>query len=157
MTSEILSNLDIEAFCYEFDINLICCCSKDELIKYRPVSGCYVINLQNSSDGPGSHWVALYIFNNYAVFFDPFGQIYPYEIHKFINKKKLIYSDDIIQNINQQCCGYYCLDFLNFISKNYKDNPRKSLNCFLQLFNDDTNKNDNILQQHIKLMLQNKL
>jgi hypothetical protein len=156
MTPEILSNLDIEDLCYEFDIPLQCCCCKDELKEYTPLNGCYVVNLQNS-DKPGSHWVALYIHLNNAIYFDPFGEIYPYEIYTFTKNKNLLFNHDTIQNLEQQCCGYYCIDFLNFMHTKTNKNMRKALNLFLSQFSDDTHENDNILQKHIKLLMQNKL
>ena len=152
--AQILSNLDIEQLCYDFKIPLICCCSKDELKNMKPRNGGYVINLQNSYDGHGTHWTALFINNDNATYFDPFGEIYPYEIQRFIGKKKLLYNQDTIQNLNQDCCGYYCIDFLHHMNRYKHILPRKSMNYYLNTYSDDTHENDNILQQHLKLIIE---
>lgn len=151
---EVLSNYDIEQLCEIFKIPLISCCSKDELKNYKPKNGCYIINLQNSYDGGGTHWVSLFINHTDATYFDPFGQIYPYEIQKFCKNKRLLYSHDIIQNLNQQCCGYYCIDFLYYMNDNKHMLSRICLNRFLSSYSEDTHKNDNILQRHIKFIIQ---
>ena len=53
-------------------------------------NGAYVINLDEYHD-IGTHWVALYVNNKIAIYFDSFGvEHIPKEIIKFINHKKII-------------------------------------------------------------------
>ena len=52
---------------------------------------------------------------NLVEYFDPFGLIMPYEIHDYLltSGKKIIYSQDKIQNRETGLCGYWCLYYLN--------------------------------------------
>ena len=58
--------------------------SRDNLPKVK--DGAYVINLDEYSD-IGTHWVALYVYNNDVTYFDSFGvEHIPKEIKAFINR-----------------------------------------------------------------------
>ena len=48
-------------------------------------------------------------------YFDPFGFIMPYEIRDYLltSGKKIIYSQDEIQNRETFLCCYWCLYYLN--------------------------------------------
>lgn len=149
---EILSNTDIEQICKIMKIPLILCVSKDKLKNYKPVNGGYIINLMDSGGG-GSHWVALWIQNNNAIYFDSFGIIYPFEVKQFIKKKVFYYNTDQIQHLNQDSCGYFCILFLYMMNSNSHLYPRILLNRFVNLFDDDERKNDNILQKYMKIII----
>ena len=79
----------------------------------------YVINLDEYRD-IGTHWVALYVNNKTATYFDSFGvEHIPNEIMKFIgsssnnkNKETNIYR---IQAYDSIMCGYFCIGFINFM------------------------------------------
>ena len=65
-----LTNFEIEAY-YQNEPRFIGICSRDN----RPnkvKDGAYVINLDEYSD-IGNHWVASYVNNKIATFFDSFG------------------------------------------------------------------------------------
>ena len=67
-------------------------------------------------EGQGTHWVCYRnVEKNLAEYFDPFGLIMPYEIrdYLFTSGKKIIYSQDEIQNRETVLCGYWCLYYLN--------------------------------------------
>ena len=48
-------------------------------------------------------------------YFDPFALIMPHEIYHYLiaSEKKIVYSQDEIQNRNTVLCGYCCLYYLN--------------------------------------------
>jgi hypothetical protein len=146
---EILSNIDIEHLCKILNIPLILCVSKNKLKNYKPINGGYIINLMDSGGG-GSHWVALWIQDNNAVYFDSFGKIYPYDVKKFIKNKKFYYNTDQIQHLQQESCGYFCIFFLYMMNSNKHLYARTLLNRFINLFSDDESDNDNILQKYLK-------
>ena len=78
-------------------------------------SGAYVINLHEYHD-IGTHWVALYVNNKIATYFDSFGvEHIPKEIMKFIVRKKIIRNIYIIQAYDSIMCGYFCIGFINFM------------------------------------------
>jgi len=147
---ELLSNFDIIDLADLMGVNLVGVYAKDELLRQNKLNGGYVINLDDLN-GPGTHWVALWIENNDAIYFDSFGQIAPLSVIKFCKRLNFIHSDFIIQNINQVACGYYCLAFLHFMNKYKHKNNTYILNLFIKPFDlDDTTENDNILQDYLK-------
>ena len=78
-------------------------------------NGAYVINLDEYRD-IGTHWVALYVNNKTATFFDSFGvEHIPKEIMKFIGNKKIITNIYRIQAYDSMMCGYFCIGFINFM------------------------------------------
>ena len=79
-----LSNFDIEeiALFYKIDIVVII---KDELPKIKPISGNYIINIESSKDGNGTHWMALKIEDFDCVYCDSYGHLPPKEIIAFVD------------------------------------------------------------------------
>jgi hypothetical protein len=72
-----LSNIDLDNIATDHDINLVGIFSKDELPS-RPKDGNYIINLEDSDAGNGTHWTAFTIIGNkYACYFDSFGFMPP--------------------------------------------------------------------------------
>ena len=67
--------------------------------------GAYVINLDEYRH-IGTHWVALYVNNNTARYFDSFGAEHiPKEIMKFIDRKNIITNIYRIQAYGSIMCG----------------------------------------------------
>ena len=76
---------------------------------------CGIINLDDI-EGQGTHWVCYRnLEKNLVEYFDPFGLIMPYEIRDYLltSGKKIIYSQDEIQNRETVLCGYWGLYYLN--------------------------------------------
>ena len=109
-------------------------------------NGAYVINLDKYHD-IGTHWVALYVNNKIAIYFDSFGvEHFPKEIMKFIIRKKIIANIYRIQAYDSIMCGYFCIGFINFMFNG------KSLTDYTNLFSpNDFNKNDNIILEYFGL------
>ena len=103
-------------------------------------NGAYVINLDEYHDNE-THWIALYVNNKMAIYFDSFGvEHIPKEIMKFIARKKIITNIYRIQEYDSIMCGYFCIGFINFM---FND---KSLTDYTNLFSpNDLNKNDDII------------
>ena len=103
----------------------------------------YVINLDEYND-IGTHWVALYVKNNDATYFDSFGvEHISNEIKKFINCKNLIVNIFRIQAYDSIKCGYFCIGFINFMFKG------KTLNDYTNLFSpNDFKENDDIIMNY---------
>lgn len=129
--TELLSNNDLEYYCKKLKIKLNAVLSKDLYRNLKPKEGAYIINLQSSSDGNGTHWTALYIFKSICMYYDPFGIIMPNSIIKFCQKYnskiKIIYNIDQIQHIKSIYCGWYCLYFLYFLHRNKNFTDKASL------------------------------
>lgn len=126
-TNILLSNLDLIYLCNKFKIQLNAIESKDKFIM-KPYEGAYIINLEDSKKGQGTHWTCLIINKHYVSYFDPFGLSMPPDIKRFISwwdydhKISIIYSSDQIQPIISEYCGWYCLYFLYFHLVMYKNN-----------------------------------
>ena len=108
--------------------------------------GAYVINLDEYSD-IGTHWVALWLDNNNATYFDSFGvEHIPKEIKAFINNNNNNNNKNIKTNIfriqayDSIMCGYFCIGFIDFMLKG------KTLTEYTNLFSPNNfKKNDNII------------
>ena len=105
--------------------------------------GSYIINLQSSKDGGGTHWVCLYHTPTYSYYYDSYGFVPPLEV-----QEKIIpytYNDLEIQDINSTACGFYCIAFVLYLNK--KMNIEKAFMQFINLFGKDTERNEAILHQ----------
>ena len=86
------------------------------IICLKPLkNGAYVINLDAYADA-GTHWIALYLKNNEAIYFDSFGvEHVPKEIIGFIGHKNSKTNIFRIQADNSIMCGYFCIGFIDFM------------------------------------------
>ena len=138
-----LTNFEIQAY-YQNGPRFICVYSRDNLpdkIKDRA----YVINLDEYSD-IRTHWIALYVNNKTATYFDSFGiEHIPKEVKKIIGNRNIITNIYRIQNYDSVMCGYFCIGFIDymfmgkslvdytnlFLPNNFKKNDSIILNFFL--------------------------
>ena len=121
-----LSNFGIQKY-YQNEPRFKCVYSRDDL-SAEIRDGVYVINLDVYSD-IGTHWVALYVENNDATYFDSFGvEHIPKEIKTIINNKNIKTNIFRTQAYDSIMCGYFCIGFINFIV------PGKTLTDFTNLF-----------------------
>ena len=105
--------------------------------------GSYVINLQSSKEGGGTHWVCLYYTPNFSYYYDSYGFIAPLEVQNKIIP--YMYNDLEIQDIDSTACGFYCVAFVLYLHK--KMNIEKAYMEFINLFGKDTERNEAILYQ----------
>lgn len=82
---------------------------KDMLPK-KLKKGYYIINLEASYKGNGTHWTVLYYNPNVSLYFDSYGFGPPKEIEQAIGS--YIYSQMDIQDIKSSSCGFYCISFI---------------------------------------------
>ena len=130
MTPHTLTNLTY----YQNEPRFIGVYSRDNLPDKIKAGG-YVINLDEYY-GIGTHWIALYVNNKTATYFDSFGiEHTPKEVKKFIISN--IYR---IQNYDSIMCGYFCIGFIDYMFKG------KSLTDYTNLFSpNNLIKNDDII------------
>ena len=92
----------------------------------------YIINLQDSDAGNGSHWTVFFYHKPLkSIYYDSFGFVAPIPVQEKI--KPYIYNDKEIQNYKSSACGYYCIAFIKFLHN--KNDKEKSFLTFLKLFN----------------------
>ena len=159
---ELLTNIDLKYYCDLLKLPLNNILNKDLFKTIKSKIGCYIINMQDSDDGNGSHWTGLIINKDIAIFYDSFGLAIPPDIIHFVRRfnknMKIIYSIDGIQNIKSILCGWYVLEFFYFYyiqNKNCKA-YKQLLNIHNnQFINNNSIKNDDILKSKIKLIFRN--
>ena len=89
--------------------------SRNNLPKIK--DGAYVINLDEYKS-IGTHWIALYVNAENVTYFDSFGVEYiPKEIKRFIGNKNIITNIYRIQAYDSKMCGYFCIEFIDFMLK----------------------------------------
>ena len=145
--SNTLSNIDIQEILKSqgIEVNV---CMKDELPS-KLKKGFYVINLQSSKDGNGTHWTALYYNSKHSYYFDPFGFIAPVKVEQKLNK--YTFNNKQIQNLKSTACGYYCIAFIIFM------NERKKLKIGFKIFVDEfsTNTRKKMISYYITIYINN--
>ena len=106
----------------------------------------YVINL-DEYENTGTHWIALFIKTNEFIYFVSFDIEYiPKEIKKFIGSNKKIKANIFrIQAYDSIMCGYFCIEFINYMLKG------KTLLDYTNLFSpNDFKKNDRVIKRIFK-------
>ena len=81
--------------------------------------GAYVINL-NEYKNTGTHWIALFVKTYEVIYFDSFGIEHihiPKEIEHAIGNKEIKACIFRVQAYNSIMCGYYCIEFINYMLK----------------------------------------
>ena len=112
-----LTNFEIQKY-YQKEPRFNGIYSRDNLPERNSVEikdGAYITNLDEYSD-VGTHWVALYVQNNDAPYFDSFGvEHIPKEIKTFIGTKNIKTNIFRIQAYDSIMCGCFCIAFIYFI------------------------------------------
>ena len=118
--------------------------SKDQLPNELIKDKFYIVNMESSNVGNGSHWTVFYYnYPSTSIYFDSYGFIAPRDVQKRITP--YIFNDKDIQDFNSSACGFYCIAFIKFLHD--KTDKEKMYNTFLKLFKLETIKNDKILQE----------
>jgi hypothetical protein len=136
----VLSDFDIYEILDHHNIKINGIYQKDKLTDL--CVGFYIINLQSSTEGNGTHWCALYYAGN-SSWFDSFGFVPPEEIELLLGDYN--YNDNDLQNIDSSSCGFYCIAFIKFLYN--KKDKEKAYKTFLNLFKENTFQNEHILKQ----------
>jgi hypothetical protein len=123
------------------------CFQKDKINPDMIEPRCYyIVNLQSSEDGDGSHWCCLYAFDKNLIFwFDPIGFIPPDEIASQFN---YYYNEKDLQDFDSTTCGYFCIMFIKYTYDSHKF--LDSVDHFNKLFSKDVKKNNLKLEKLLK-------
>jgi hypothetical protein len=133
---DIFHHLKIDSFSRKKFKNVL---PKDRLPKNVQYPSAYVINTHKSNQ-PGEHWLAVfYNKNGKCTFFDSFG-FSPnlYGLERFIEKSSTSweYNSMRLQEYGSVVCGYYCIYFIQLMSRGLE------LNEILILFSQNFSLND---------------
>ena len=125
MPSHLLTNFEIQKY-FQNELRFNSVYSRDNLQKTW--HGAYIINL-NKYSCMGTHWIALYIPNNYVTYLDHIGvEHIPKETRTFISNKNIKANIFRIQACDSIMCGYFCIGFIDFMLAG------KTLTGFTNLF-----------------------
>ena len=115
--------------------------------------GAYVINF-DEYENTVTHWVALFVKTNEAIYFDSFGiEHIPIENNKFINNdttkssslERIESNIFRIQAYDSIMCGYFCIEYINYMLKG------KKLLDYTNLFSpNDFKNNDRVIKRIFK-------
>jgi hypothetical protein len=113
--------------------------SRDKLRKVK--KGVYILNLQPSRDGNGTHWVMLWNSGSFVVYLDSFGGPPPQNVanRMFETKLPCYWSNIVFQNAESMACGLLSVFAYKLIKhmKNIKSIDRaiegKKMRSFLRL------------------------
>ena len=143
-----MSNYDLLKWCQYLNIPMNNVLSRDETVPHNHMQALFIYNLEPSYMG-GSHWVATYVKNGIINYFDSFGMPPFQEIvnHAKRTNMTLVHQSDQIQNLMTTTCGYFCLYFLNEMSKG------RSYYDLLKVFNShNTMENEKYIENYFKIM-----
>ena len=143
MSPHPLINFELEKY-YENEPRFDRVFSRNNLPK-KIKDGTYVINLAEYAD-LGTHWIALCCNRNEIVYFDSFGAEHvPEEIKEFVGNKNIIANIFRIQANNSVMCGYFCMEFIDFMVAG------KKLTGFTNMFSpQDLKKTDDMILSYFK-------
>ena len=138
-----LTNIEISKY-YKNEPRFDGVYSRNNLSK-KNKKGAYVINL-DEYENTDTHWVSLFVKANEVIDFDSFDvEHIPRDINKFINNEKIKASIFRIQAYDSIMCGYFCIEFINYMLKG------KTLLDYTNLFSpNDFKKNDRIFKRIFK-------
>ena len=109
-----LTNFEIQKY-YQNERKFNTVYSRNNLPKVKDES--YVINLDEFKS-VGTHWIAVYVNAENVTYFDSFGvERILKEIRKFIWKRNVKTNIYRIQTSNSIMCGYFCIEFIDFMLK----------------------------------------
>ena len=94
--------------------------SIDHLPAGRQTSCMFIFNT-DSSNLPGTHWIAVMVKKGVGFVFDPFGHAPPARIAHWMNTRNYQWSSNLrqLQSETSTLCGAYCLYFLWLASSPY--------------------------------------
>lgn len=142
---KVLSNYELIDLANKYNIPLVAIYNKDTIPKLLK-DGYYIINLDRS-DGTGTHWTcASFRIGKINYYFDSFGFEAPKQLEQLLGR--YLYNDKIIQSLNSNSCGWFCLFMIKYCSSN---NNNFNYISFLNQFRDnEPNYNEQILENYFK-------
>ena len=112
----------------EFNIKIRGIYQKDRLP--TPLrKGFYIINLQSSTEGNGTHWTCFYHNKGKIIYFDSYGFGAPQPVEE--RSGEIVYSKVDIQSKLSTSCGYYCIAFIVYM---FKKPTAETFNRFIKYF-----------------------
>ena len=93
---------------------------RDQLPSKPRKNECGIINLADSDDLSGTHWVCYFKKDKKKIYFDSYGLIFPKELENYLGND-IEYNTLQIQHGNTVICGHLCLYVLYHLDKDLID------------------------------------
>ena len=148
-----LSNIDLMKLAKHYNINLNGIYMKDELNGLKPRIGNYIINLQSTNQGNGTHWTAIIFTKKRAYYFDSFGAAPPIEVDRFIKKRNERYGYNIkqIQALSSVYCGWYNLSLFHYVKNHFIIDFHETVIAYTNKFSEENrNINNSIIRDYFR-------
>jgi len=110
--------------------------SKDLLPEKLKNNSWYIINMQDSDDGNGTHWTCFRT-GKILEYYDAYGFPPPMEVMERQKKGGIDWTDKQIQNEKSTACGYFCVARIK---------SNMPFHQFVDYFSNDSSKNDLLLK-----------
>jgi hypothetical protein len=148
-----ITNVELKNVARHYKVNLEQVLMKDELRSYtiKPNSN-YIINLQSSTAGKGSHWTSISTTKSHAFYFDSFGSPPPIEVKVFIEKvfPKYGYNSKEIQALDSVYCGWFCIYLFIYLKKVTINTFYETCNGFTNSFELNRRLNDLLVREYFR-------
>ena len=129
--------------------------SKDNKLPPNTPGTGYIVNLESTTDGNGTHWIGVTHDNKQTYYYDPFGMVPPDMILKKIKgntDRPVVYSDVQIQNDNATTCGYFASSFLKHMTKKGMPSWQKYYDYIYKIMEPNNPKNnERVIKKEFKL------
>lgn len=111
-----------------------------------------VLNTDNHNKD-GQHWVCVHVNSDSWIFYDTFGRSptdisFPKDFRRVLKRlgkgKRLTYNPNLVQELDSNCCGYYCLYFLDRIALKQ---PKRAI---FNVFGNSLERNDKFVYKYYK-------
>jgi hypothetical protein len=114
-----------------------------------PRLGYYILNLENHGED-GSHWITIICGKKECFYFDSFGAPPTKNVHIRLRERygKIYMNNKIIQDLNSDMCGLYCLGLIVYVHRHQHISLLTACDQYLNMFDDDTEKNNSILKEY---------
>lgn len=142
------SNVELEQIANHLGFN-VTFISRNEARKIKKSDAIYIVNLDDS-EGSGSHWASLVVYNNEAFYIDSYGVYPPDQINKKLTKfKKAFYNSTQYQYLDSSACGLFSLGVIHYLLNN--GFTVEAFDNFLDMFDyKHLKKNDLIIKKYLE-------
>lgn len=150
-----LTNHDLEELGKHYNLPIHDTVMKDEL-RGTPQEGHYIINLDSSNNSNGTHWTCLTRRGKQFYFFDSFGAPPSVEVVEFVKKvpdSTLGFNNCILQDLDSENCGYFCIG--NLLKLQKSPDIYTAANRYINTFFKNTKRNDKVLQNYFRKLRDN--
>ena len=148
------TNVELIKMCATYKVHLHNVYMRDEVLDLYPEPGNYIVNMQ-SSDGNGTHWVAIMCTERDCYYFDSFATNPPKEIDYFIRKRYQRYAINTkdVQALQSTYCGFFCIALFIYVKKNAILSFYETCSAYCNIFEINRSLNDLVIRNFFRQII----